>query len=293
MDSEHTIDCDDDTERLSVELLDELASNERRTVDIRTLPARFSWLKEFARSAQHAKHAALFGRDETISTRMGSGTHAMLFNTAPVVPCAHRRGTKARKAFDADQAPGTIIMSPGEFAKSTRMAEAIKRNKVAERVLFSKGAIVEKRIEWEYKGRKCQATPDVRNFRALAELKTTRDSNPLWFHRDATRMFYHAQLGSYRQAIKHETQVIPHDVYIFAVESSGDHVVTPFKLTERALEAGWRLWQGWFELLRVAETTNVWPGYTQNIEELDLFDEEAEVALAMRDDDGARADPSF
>lgn len=293
MDAEHTIDCDDDTDRLSVELLDELASNERRTADIRQLEARHSWLKEFAKSPAHARHAALFDRDETLSMRMGTATHAMLSNTSPVVQCAHRRGTKARKAFEADQAPGTLIVSPGEFRKSTRMADAIKRNKVAERVLFEKGVIHEQTIHWEYKGRKCRATPDARCFRTVSELKTCKSADLKWFSRDASKMFYHAQLGSYRHAIKAETGVFPTEAYIFAVENVEPFVVTPFKLTERALEVGWRLWKGWLDALLLCEKTDTWIEYTLGIEELDMADDMADVEIAMRDDDGRRMDVAF
>lgn len=297
MDSEQIIDVDSETDRISLELLDELASNERRTIDIRTLPARFSWLKEFAKSPAHARHAALIGRDDTLSTRLGSGTHAMTFGTPAAVSCPHKRRTKAHTAFvkEAQEQHGAdvLVLTPGEYAKAKAMSESLKANAVAQRVLFSEGVILETDIEWSINGRACKSRPDARNFRTLAELKTAKDAGLQWFHRDAIRSGYHAQLAFYRRAIKHATGVVPRDVYIFAVENSRPYVVTPFRLTERALEAGDRLAMKWFEQLRVCETTNVWPPYTVGIEEFDVIDDEAEVALAMRDDDGERADPAF
>jgi len=293
VDSEHIIDTDDDTERLSFELLDEIASSERRTVDIRSLEARFSWLKEFAKSPAHARHAAMFDRDETLSMRIGDGTHAILFKTKPVVSCAHRRRTKARDAFEKAQAPGTLVLSPGQYAKAQGMADAIRRNKIAERVLFGPDVVIEQTIHWTYKGRKCRATPDARSFRTVADLKTCKSADLKWFTRDAMKLFYHAQLGSYRRAIQAETKVLPTEAYIFAVENVRPFVVTPFKLTERALEVGWRLWKGWFDTLLKCEQTNQWSEYTLGVEELDVIDDMADVELAMRDDDGRRAHVDF
>jgi hypothetical protein len=295
-DEEDAVIVDVDVDRLSVELLDELASNERRQQDPRSMPVRVSSLKEMAKSPAHYLFASRFHREDTLSTRMGSGTHAMTFGTAPVVPCEHRRGTKARKAFEektAKEAPGTMILSPGEYRHAKGMSEAIRRNKVAERILFTANTVIEQRIDWEYRGRKCSSTPDARHFRTVAELKTTRSADPMWFHRDAVRMFYHVQLAAYREAIKYETKVKVQDAYVIAVENCAPYVVTPFRFTERALEAGLRLWQKWFEQLLTCEKTNLWPEYTLGIEELDVFDDDAEVALAMKDDDGTRADPFF
>lgn len=297
MDSEHIIDIDPETERLSLELLDELGSNERRTADIRSLPARFSWLKEFAKSAAHAKHAALVGWDDTLSTRLGSGTHAMTFGTPYVAKSSNRRGTKARKADEekirAEHGPDSLILTPGEYAHAKGMSDAIKANAVAQRLLFQDGVILETDIHWELKGRACKSRPDAYHFRTLVELKTAREADPHWFHRDAIRSGYHAQCAFYRRAIEHATGVKPRDVYLLVVENRRPYVVTPFRLTERALEAGDRLAMKWFEQLRVCETTNVWPPYTMGIEDFDVIDDEAEVALAMRHDDGERADPVF
>jgi hypothetical protein len=290
------VDMDSDVERLSVELLDELASNERRALDPKSLEVRVGNLKEMSKSPAHYLFAARYFRDDTLSQRLGSAVHAMTFGTHDVISCEHRRGTKARKAFDEKtvaETPNAMIVSPGEYRKAKAMSEAIRRNKVADRILFTANTIIEQTIHWEHRGRKCRSTPDSRHFRTVADLKTTRSADPFWFHRDALRMFYHVQLASYRHAIKYETKVFPHDAYVIAVENVAPYVVTPFRFTERALEAGWRLFGEWFERLLTCETTGLWPEYTLGIEELDVFDEQAEVAIAMRDDDGMRADPSF
>jgi hypothetical protein len=284
-----------EVDRLSGDLLDELAANDQQAVsDPREVRLRVHHLEKFEQSPAHAYHSMVSGYgDSTLSTRIGSGTHALTFGTPKVVSTAHRRGTKARKAFDADQEPGTLILSPGELRKSQAIADSIRRNKIAERILFSEGVILEGRIDWEWNGRKCRSTPDAYNFRTLADLKSCRSAEPEKFKRDAVRYAYPAKLAWYRRAIEATTGVRTQHNYLIAVEQSAPYVVTPFELTERALEAGDRLVKKWFEQLKVCEATNHWPAYTLGIEEFDVIDFDAEVDLAMRDDDGERANPTF
>jgi hypothetical protein len=292
MDTE-MIDVDDQVERMSAELRDELASNDRRTVDPSTVDLRFTHLKHFAMSPEHARNAMVRNYDDSsLAKRIGSGVHALTFGTPKVAVYAKRRAGKEWDAFAKDHA-GQCILNEKENARAVAIAASIRRNKVAERVLFSEGTILEQRIDWEWKGRRCRSTPDARNFRTLVELKSCRTADPAWFHRDAIRMAYHASLAWYRRAIKTTTGVDPREVYIIAVEQTAPYVVTPFKLTERALEAGDRLVKTWFDRLLTCEKTQHWPPYTQGIEDFDVIDPDVEVELAMRDDDGARVDPSF
>jgi hypothetical protein len=104
-------------------------------------------------------------------------------------------------------------------------------------------------------------------------------------------------LAIYRRAIEQTTGVKPREVYLFAVESTPPYVVTPFMLSERALEHGDMLAQRWHEQFLQCEASGEWPGYTTGIEELDIYDPEdeaeAESARAMADDDGLRVAVDF
>jgi hypothetical protein len=288
-----TIDVSPEVERLSLELLDELGGNEMRVVDPRSVPLRVTHLEQFVRSPAHVRHSMVSGYgDQTLSTRIGSGTHAISFGTPKVVVYSKRRAGKEWDTF-AKEHGGCCILNDREFAQATAIANSIRRNKIAERILFSEGTILEGRIDWEWNGRKCRSTPDARNFRTLADLKSCRTAEPEKFKRDALRFAYPAKLAWYRRAIEAATGVRTRENYLIAVEQAAPYAVTPFQLTERALEAGDRLVRKWFEQLRVCEETNHWPEYTLGVEEFDVVDFDAEVDLAMRDDDGIRADVSF
>lgn len=269
------------TDRLSLELLDELASNEKRAIDTRSLPARISALKHFARSPAHGRHAMIQEGDDSLARRIGTGTHALTFGTPEVIvyPGKVRRG-KEWDAFVAEHA-GKCILNNREYNQARSVADAIRRNAIAERLLFSKGAIREERIDWEWMGRKCRSTPDVRNFRTLVELKSCRTASPDWFMRDAERMAYHAQLAFYRRAIEATTNVRPTQIYIVAVEQTAPYAVTVFQLTERALEQGEKLVRLWFEQLLACEAAQNWPEYSHSIVDFDLADRDDAFRLEV------------
>lgn len=283
----------DDTDPVESELDDAPATD-----DTRSQPLRYSVLKAMKSSPAHARALALRSGDgASLALRLGSAGHALTFGDKPVVVYSgkQRRG----KEWDAFQAEhqGDIIVNAKEYAQAKGMADAIKANPIAARVLFQKDAIMEQRIDWEWNGRKWRSTPDMRAFRTLAELKTTRCADPERFHWDALRMSYHVQLAVYKRAIFETTGVKVRDVYLFAVESTPPYVVTPFKLSERSLEHGDRLAKEWHERFLQCEESGKWPGYTDGIAELDVFDPEDETAVeverAMANDDGTRASIAF
>lgn len=280
------LDADTTTERLSLELLDELAANERRIIDPRSVPARFSSLKHFAKSPAHGRYAMVTETDDdSLARRLGSGAHAKTFGTPEVVvyPGKVRRG----KDWDAFAAAhnGDCILNEREYRQATAISEAIKRNETAHRLLFTKGTIHESRIDWEWMGRKCRSTPDARQFRTLVELKSCRTAQPGWFTRDAERMAYHAQLAFYRRAIETATKVAPQEIYIVAVEQKPPYAVTVFRLTERALEQGEKLVRIWFEQMLACEAAEQWPEYSQTIVDFDLMDREEAFRIEVDGED--------
>lgn len=262
--------------------------------DTRDMPLRVTVLKTMAKSPAHARAAALRSGDAaSLALRLGSGTHGLTFGTPEVVVFTgkQRRG-KEWDEFQAAHA-GKVIVNAKEYAHAKGMADAIKSHPIASRYLFAPGVEFEKRIDWEWDGRKWRSTPDAMWFRGLAELKTTRCADPAVFWRDALRMHYHVQLSVYRRAIEATTGVRPREVYLFAVESSYPYVVTAFQLSDRSLEHGDMLARRWHEQFLKCEAENDWPGYTRGVEELDVYDAEEEAALeverAMANDDGQRA----
>lgn len=265
---------DSAVESLSGELDLELAINSKRPViDPRTVPVRFSWIKNFSLSAAHAFQAVqdldLF--PSTLATRIGSGTHAMTFGQ-PVYRYVPRRSGKAWDLFKADKGSAPIL-SAKEWEQSELISAAIKSNDLASQLLFGPGVIVEQPLDWTIDGRACRGTPDARGPYTLTDLKTCKTSQPERFVRDATWRAYHAQLAWYRRGIELATGKRPEECYIVAVESRAPYAVTVLRLTERALDYGDRLWRIWWEQLRVCEESGVWPAYSESITDFDVPDE--------------------
>lgn len=235
-------------------------------------PIRFSHLKAAGRSPAHARLALMGeGDDETRSMERGSATHALLFETVPVVayPGAVRRG-KEWEAFQANHADD-LIVTAADYEKANRMADAVRANYLAQDVLRGTR---EKTLLWKDGGRECRATPDVADYlNHVTELKTCATADPQRFTWQALRMHYHAQLAWYLDAVVACGLGRPQAAYIVAVESSAPWPVTVLRLTDRALEAGRRACRLWFERLRGCERTGEWPAYSQSVLDLDVPDE--------------------
>ena len=87
------------------------------------VPVRWSWLSRFAQSAAHARHAALYGKDPTPAMKLGTATHAAVFEPHRLVEYTGkvRRG-KEWEAFQAAQAPDPHAEGAGgDFAPGQQL----------------------------------------------------------------------------------------------------------------------------------------------------------------------------
>ena len=247
---------------MTVQAFDEAYLSERA-------PVRFSRLKAMAQSPAHYRHAMLEPSQQTESMRRGSYTHALVLGTASkwVTFDGIRRG-KFWDAFQLDHADKEII-TPNEAAPCEAMAKAVARN--ADAMALLTGADHEQTLAWKFLGRDCEGTPDVVGLEYVADLKTTKCSQPDRFVRDATFRGYHAQLAWYLDGVNaRPLEVTRRDAYVIAVESTAPYPVTVLKLTEGALEAGRKLCRLWMERLLSCELANEWPGYVQSIVGFDV-----------------------
>lgn len=188
--------------------------------------------------------------------RLGDALDALLFKTKEVrtFEGSSRRG-KAWDKFVEDN-PESVLLTVPEQIDTLGMLASLQANSAAMDLLNGK---CQQRIEWEINGRQCQGTPDVAGPNRIVELKSTRSANPDWFPWDARKMGYHAQLTWYGHGLN---LPVTAEYWIIAVESSPPYPVTLFKLTERAVTEGEKLWRLWFERLLVCEATDTWPAYT-------------------------------
>lgn len=254
-------------------------------VDPRSLPCRYSALKQFAHSPLHYWHAMQDMFEETLSMRLGSGAHAMLFGTPYKVFTGKKRQGKAWDAFEAEH-EGSLILTPSEVVKAEAMCSALRGNALAMSVLFGPGMVHEQRIDWTWNGRAYRSTPDGASRTVLADLKCLRSAKPddvMWQSR---KMAYHAQAAMYRTALNERGASIE-ACHLVVVENKAPHPVTVMRFTEAALEQGERSLALWDEQRRACEAANQYPGYVQSIVDLDLPGDDGMAGLVFGDDDEA------
>lgn len=273
---------------MTAELRDELAANNlRRLIDPASRPARFHNLKAMGQSAAHCFQSFQDERDkESLSMRLGSGSHAILFGQpVALFDAPSKKGTgksprngavwEAFKAAHADE----VILNAKEMRRAQSIANAIKSNEIAARLLFSPGVKFEETILWKQGNRTRRSTPDARGTSYIVDLKTTRCAEPDRFTRDAIRYGYHAQLADYRCAVEALVGVKPKECYIIAVETVPPYAVTTLELTARALDRGEALCRGWMERLLVCEENSHWPAYRECIETFDVPDDDIDLVF--------------
>lgn len=259
-------------EELSGELAAEIEANTTPppVIDPRTIPVRFSRLRQMAASALHYWSAVQDDRPDTIAMRFGRGVHALVLGTPVIRWTGKTRQGKAWEAFKAKHADKEIL-STKEWDRAHGLYEAIKRHPLANDAIFAGEAVLEEQIEWQFMGRACTSRPDSRyGVERLVDLKTTRCAEPRKFERDAMWRGYHGQMDFYRHAIRDRFGAFPRESLVVAVEPIKPFAITVMRLTPNALQHGEKVWRGWFESLLVCEAANVWPAYTDALADLDV-----------------------
>ncbi len=220
-------------------------------------------------------HYAAYVPTPTGAMETGTAADRLLLGGAVLAyPGPVRRG-KEYEAFVA-QNPHAMIVTQKEGAIAHGIAEAVMACPDAVRLLTGER---QDTIYWDFDGRACRGTPDVRGDGVLCDLKTGETSDPRFFPFKVRRFAYHAQMSFYETGVALAGLPPVTQSYIVAVEQAPPHVVTVYRLSEQAIELGARLWRTWFEQLQVCEASGSFPPYSQSIVDLELFDDNELVEL--------------
>jgi len=231
-----------------------------------TDPLRFSRLKLMGKSPAHY---AAYVPTPTGAMETGTAADRLLLGGAVLAyPGPVRRG-KDYEAFCAAN-PGALIVTQREGEIAHGIAEAVTACPDAMRLLQGER---QHTIYWDFNGRACRSTPDVRGDGFLTDLKTGETSDPRFFPFKVRRFAYHAQMSFYETAVQFSNLPPVTQSYIVAVEQAPPHVVTVYRLTEQTIELGARLWRTWLEQLQVCEASGSFPPYSQSIVDLELFED--------------------
>ncbi len=267
-------------------MLDAARGAEKKLVDPKSLPVRFSRLKWLSRSAAHYRWAAQSEWPETLALRMGSGVHAGLFLDKPLVCYDGRRQGDAWKKFEKRHKElGAVILNAKEYATAVGIVASVRRHKRAMELLFD-GTVIEHRFDWTHSsGRACSSTPDsyvpgIRN----VDLKSSRSAEPREFLFDAIRRQYHAQMSFYDDALEAQTGKRPAENYLVVVENVQPFNVVVLRLPERTRDIGAALCARWWSMLTRAELADYYAGYVEHDIDFEIPDYERHEPMTVEVD---------
>ncbi len=266
-----------------------------------SVPVRFSNLKHIARSPMHYHDAVTRGRDDKPWLRGGRGLHAVLFGTPYVVfNGAARRGKEWERFCEEQWFVGDAVAQQTHeviLAKELPLyelqAESIREELRRQGLSHLLEGDIEKRIEWEWLGRKCAGTPDVVGDGHVVDVKTTCNADPRRFVWDARKFSYAEQVTWYDFARSRcnrdvatgaEIQIRKKELFIIAVEKTPPCPVVIWRVTDaKRLEAEKTL-RLWFEQLLACEASDQWPGYVQCVQDLDVLGDDG-VTLTIGEEE--------
>ena len=236
-------------------------------------PLRFSRLKMFNECpAYFAANPSWAGASQD----KGTAVHAVLLQDKKVtyfdrVTDSGKAAPRNGRHWDDFQAAhaGEIILSRGDYEDTMAMAESVRANKDAMDLLRGPGVVNEATVEFDYLGVACRATADARKPGVyVAELKSTKSSNPKHFERQCRQLSYHGQTSFYTLPENSPNRTI--EQYIVAVANTAPYITTVFKLNAATRVAGEKMVRGWMEQLTGCLASKHFPAYSQGIAELNL-----------------------
>ena len=267
------------------QMIDAARGRAKDLVDPRTLPVRFTRLKQIELSAAHYLLACQDEVKNSIAIRMGAGFHAAVFGDRPLVCYDGRRAGKTWERFEKRHLEqGAVILNEKEYRIASGMVNAVKNHPRAMQLLLD-GTTTEKTINWSIGSRACRSTPDAATATQTSDLKSARCCEPRWLAREALRRYYHCQVEFYAGA-RASVGPAPSELYLVCVENAAPFNVVVLRIPDATREAAAKLNRLWWERLLVVEATGRYGGYVENDIDLELPDWETEAKPITVEIDG-------
>lgn len=226
-------------------------------------------------------------KEETKALRVGTAVHLLALEPEKfaqayhVLPEGFRRDARTEKyQHELAQATGRPMLSKKEHAQVLAMADAIRKNPIALKLLDAKG-LVEASIFWEEPDedenkppQKFRCRPDfMRTDGLVIDLKTCRSAHPATFERDAYNYHYAMSAALTGRGYKAYYGKEMENYVFLAIESEPPYLISAFDSNRpfddvsglTYLEVGDKLLDTCVSLYKKCKETNNWPAYQENI----------------------------
>lgn len=252
---------------------------------------RPSRLKVLALQSPAHYHAAESSPiEETPGMRLGTAAHRLiqqpeLFRDVQyaIKPEGMSFTTLEGKAWKKTHA-GREILTAEQFAAVQGMAAAIAAHSDASTILRPGVGYIERPVAWvdSDTGLLCKGKPDLVTFDGwVDDLKTTADASPRAFGAQSARLGYHFSAAMYDDGLIANGEAVRGNRLI-VVETTPPYVVQVYRIPDRAIERGRERYKAALRTLAECLRANEWPGYSNEIMDLELprweFGQDPELA---------------
>ena len=226
------------------------------------------------RSPLHYINAAQNPKEQTEAMLFGSVVHKLILEpetfaaeyiAAPKCDRRTKEG-KARWQEFVDNITTETVISEEMLAEATAVAEAVRKNPVADKLL--KGGQAEQSYFWtdSETGIECKCRPDyLRSDGIVVDLKTTENASPEKFVKSSYDYRYYVQAWWYLHGLK-QCGVDAHDFIFIAVEKKPPYAVCVYAADDLMLQLGEREAVDNLRTYAECEKSGIWYGYEKEPE---------------------------
>lgn len=170
------------------------------------------------------------------------------------------------------EAQGKIILRYSEYQGILKSVENVKKHKNAKAFLIDGEGVVEGSCFWvdESSGMLCKTRPDRLLSYAVVEIKTTESASPRAFKYSVEDYGYHRQGAFQIDGVRAAMGLNPEYFVIVAIEKKPPYKVACYVVNARAIQKGRTEYSESLLKIKEAESTNLWPGYNEDLYALDL-----------------------
>jgi len=255
--------------------------------------ANYSTLKQFKRSAAHAREMLVNPPAQTQAMLLGTATHAAVLEPELfaqnfcVAPKCDRRTTVGKKTWADFLANNQDkeVLTADEYEQCIQMQGSALANPLVSQLVGDKG-YTELSFVWVDKDTDVTCKGRVDRFGRLmgnsviADLKTTENASEDAWAREVVKYSYHAQAAFYLDGLDTVSPVVERRFIWIAIEKKPPYALAIYEPDAATIDKGRRMYRNYLRQFLACHTSGVWPGYNAGVQPLLLPD------WALRQEEG-------